>query len=184
MPVPRDAEGEEPGRPLYSSHVTAGSSASAARNPTERPRIPGTVLHPDEIHDRTRHRVEYFEAKQATHYEKKERDAIRTQIGKEIRDKCRAELDDYYDCMCERTFTFVACRSFAAAVQKCIKKYERPEVMDKRWQEIALEREALGLSRINRRQRKYYNKYISDVDGSGWLPRRKTETTGPGDQGA
>lgn len=141
------------------------------------------MLHPDEIHQRTRRRVEYFEAKQATHYEKKENDAIRAQIGKEIRDKCRPELDDYYDCMCERTFTFIACRSYAAAVHKCIAKYEKPEVMKARWEEVAREREALGLSRINRRQRKYYNKYISDLDGSGWLPA-KTEATGTGDKEA
>lgn len=40
----------------------------------------------------------------------------------------RPELDDYYDCMCDRTITFLACRGYAAAVQKCVKKYELSSV--------------------------------------------------------
>ncbi|EPR64855.1 putative CHCH domain protein [Toxoplasma gondii TgCatPRC2] len=185
MPAFNGASREEPGRFPHSDAVKSSADSSSAPpspSPKEGSWIPGTVLHPDDIHQSTRRRIEYFEAKQATHYEKKENDAIRKQIGKEIRDKCRPELDEYYDCMCDRTFTFIACRRYAEAVQKCVKKYEEPEAMNKRWEEVAQEREALGLSRINRRQRKYYNKYITDLDGSGWLPKPKTEVPGSGNK--
>ncbi|PHJ24903.1 chch domain protein, partial [Cystoisospora suis] len=136
-------------------------------------RVTSSLLDPELIHERTGRRVEYFEAKVATQYEKKEREAIRKIVGREIREKCRPELDDYYDCMCDRTVTFLACRGYAAAVQKCVKKYENSATLPDRWQEIAREREALGLSLVKRQQRKIYNKYISDMDGAGWLPKRK-----------
>lgn len=132
-------------------------------------------LNPNLVAKRTAARIPFFEIKEIAELEKKEMKAIKQQIGKEIRDMCRESLDDYVECMVERTFTFLRCRSLAVAARRCVAQYETPEFLEKRTAELKAEREALGLSILRRKERQPYNKFISDPSGRGWLPEKQQD---------
>lgn len=119
-------------------------------------------LNPKVVAQRTAGRVPFFEIKEIAELEKKEMKIIKQQIGKEIRDMCRESLDEYVDCMIERTFTFLRCRSLAHAARRCIEKYETREFLDQRIAELKAQREAAGLSLLRRNERQPYNKFLSN----------------------
>eukprot|EP00747_Dinoflagellata_sp_TGD_P182415 gnl/TRDRNA2_/TRDRNA2_36660_c0_seq1.p1 gnl/TRDRNA2_/TRDRNA2_36660_c0~~gnl/TRDRNA2_/TRDRNA2_36660_c0_seq1.p1 ORF type:complete len:195 (-),score=44.18 gnl/TRDRNA2_/TRDRNA2_36660_c0_seq1:145-729(-) len=117
-------------------------------------------------------RVPYLEAREAVELEQKEVKAARAELGREIREACRPEIDEYIDCCVGRIWTMMACKPKAIAMRRCMKKIETPEYVDKRLEEIMRERESAGTSVVNnvrkgatRERRALYNKAINaEVD--------------------
>jgi len=117
-------------------------------------------------------RVPYLEAREAVELENKEMKAVREQLGKEIREICRPEIDEYVDCCVGRIFTVFRCKPKAFIMRRCMRQVETPEWIEKRQSEILAEREAKGLSLVNntgsgqtRERRALYNKaFLPQVD--------------------
>merc|ERR1719329_920367 len=108
-----------------------------------------------------------MEAREAAELEEKERKAAKQVLGKEIREMCRPEIDEYVDCCVGRLWTIMACKREALLMRRCMKNIETPEFVEKRMREIMAEREAAGESIVNnygkgatRERRALYNKAI------------------------
>merc|ERR1712151_395456 len=103
------------------------------------------------------------------------------EIGREIREACRPEIDEYVDCCVGRIWTITACKPHALRMRRCMKKIETPEFVERRTGEILAERESSGTSIINnvgkgvtRERRALYNRAIlSEVDNPSELIIRK-----------
>mmetsp|Transcript_68222 Transcript_68222/g.211072 ORF Transcript_68222/g.211072 Transcript_68222/m.211072 type:complete len:177 (-) Transcript_68222:12-542(-) len=113
------------------------------------------------------HRVAYLEAREAVELEAKELKAVRNLVGKEVRETCRPEIDEYVDCCVGRIFTLSACKPLALRMRRCMKKVETPEFVERRTAEIMAEREHTGESLVNnaakgttRERRAMYNRAI------------------------
>mmetsp|Transcript_21329 Transcript_21329/g.63650 ORF Transcript_21329/g.63650 Transcript_21329/m.63650 type:complete len:182 (-) Transcript_21329:40-585(-) len=113
-------------------------------------------------------RLPYFEAREASMLEQKELAAVHESIGKEVREMCRPEIDEYVDCCVGRMFSFIMCKRQAIVMRRCISKIETPEYIDRRVKELLKEREKSGQSLINNRgagttreRRAMYNKAIA-----------------------
>jgi len=132
----------------------------------------------DVIWQRTKNRIPYFEIREVLDLECKEKEAATKIFAKEVRDICRAEIDEYIDCMIDRHWTVLACKPLAIDMRNCVRKYETPEYMPRRIDEIMREREKQGEDIIKRQDRMKYNRYFNDSNGDGWLPPRpgKPET--------
>lgn len=112
-------------------------------------------------------RVPYLEAREAVELEQTEIKAVKAQIGAEVREKCRPEIDEYIDCCVGRIFTIGQCKPHALRMRRCLKKVETPEFVERRMAEIRKERESTGESVINntvsgrsRNRRALYNNAI------------------------
>mmetsp|Transcript_40944 Transcript_40944/g.64926 ORF Transcript_40944/g.64926 Transcript_40944/m.64926 type:complete len:203 (-) Transcript_40944:84-692(-) len=113
-----------------------------------------------------RGRNAYMEAREAVELEQKERKGAREALGKELREKCRPEIDEYIDCCVGRIFTMFACRPEALKMRVCLKKLEKPEFIEQRMTELLKKREESGESVVNnadgrtRERRALYNRAI------------------------
>lgn len=118
--------------------------------------------------DRMRNaRMPYLEAREAVELEQKELKAVREEIGREIREVCRPEIDDYVDCCVGRMWTMMQCKKPALIMRRCMKQIETPEYVERRTREILTEREQSGKSILNneaagktRQRRALYNRAI------------------------
>merc|ERR1711907_389327 len=93
--------------------------------------------------------------------------AAKEQLGREIREICRPEIDEYVDCCVGRFWTMMACKPEALRMRRCMKKHEgNPEYVDRRMTEILAQREKNGESVVNnadgrtRERRALYNRAI------------------------
>mmetsp|Transcript_144721 Transcript_144721/g.360784 ORF Transcript_144721/g.360784 Transcript_144721/m.360784 type:complete len:181 (+) Transcript_144721:112-654(+) len=128
-------------------------------------------------------RVPYLEAREAVELEQKELKAVREQLGREIREICRPEIDEYIDCCVGRIFSIFQCKPHSLRMRRCMNKIETPEWVDRRTAELLAEREATGESLINnvgkgatRERRAMYNRAIlSEVDDPSEMSIRKPQ---------
>mmetsp|Transcript_33176 Transcript_33176/g.50126 ORF Transcript_33176/g.50126 Transcript_33176/m.50126 type:complete len:180 (+) Transcript_33176:60-599(+) len=140
-------------------------------------------LDKEEIDARRNHRNAYMEAREAVELEQKELKAVHEQIGKEIREMCRPEIDEYVDCCVGRVFTLLQCKPYAFRLRRCIAKVETPEFVSRRTKELLAEREANGESILNnatkgttRERRAMYNRAIlSNVEDTEDMLIKKPE---------
>jgi len=117
---------------------------------------------PEIVAEGRENRIPYFEAKEAMDLEMKELKEVRKQIGTELREHCRPEIDEYVDCMVGRIWTVLQCKPHAKEMRRCLKKLETPEYIEKRTKELLLERERNGTSILKSKARGNYNKLFYD----------------------
>ncbi|CAK0898265.1 unnamed protein product, partial [Prorocentrum cordatum] len=176
---------EEPWRP---------KEEQPARPEVKRP-APGDADFPvdaETVRKNREGRVAYLEAREACQLEQKEINAVREQIGKEVRQACAPEIDEYVDCCVGRWFSLMACKPHALRMRRCMKKIETPEYVERRTAELMKERETAGESIVNnqgkgatRGRRAMYNRAIlPEVDDPNeFLMRGKTGTRQFADSG-
>ena len=69
-------------------------------------------------------RIPYFEMREVEAQKISEESIAKQMVGKEIRDLCRPEIDEYIDCVTDRMFTVLKCKPLALTMRKCVAKYE------------------------------------------------------------
>jgi COX assembly mitochondrial protein 1 len=69
-------------------------------------------------------RVPYLEMREVEVQKIGEESIAKQVVGKEIRDLCRPEIDEYIDCVTDRMFTILKCKPLAMKMRKCVAKYE------------------------------------------------------------
>jgi COX assembly protein 1 len=69
-------------------------------------------------------RIPYFEMREVEVQKMSEEGIARQMVGKEIRDLCRPEIDEYVDCLTDRMFTVLKCKPLALRMRRCVAKYE------------------------------------------------------------
>ena len=98
--------------------------------------------------------------REATQIEMKELKEAQFQLGNELREKCRPEIDSYVECCTDRVFSmFKACKQPAIDMRKCLKKVETKEYVDRRTREILEERLANGTSLVRATDRTFIQFY-------------------------
>merc|ERR1719491_1548169 len=147
-------------------------------------------LDEETIRKNRNNRIPYLEAREAVELEQKELKAVREHLGKDIREQCRPEIDEYIDCCVGRIWTMFQCKPHATRMRRCMAKIETPEWVERRTKELLVEREANGESLVNnqakgstRERRSMYNKAIlpESEDPSEFMLRKpKAEVRKPG----
>lgn len=112
------------------------------------------------VDEARKRRLPYFESREAVEVEKKEREAIDRIMTRRIRKLCAPEIDDYVNCIVDRTFTFLLCKPLCRKMKRCLKEYETPEQLTKMRRQIAKERVEDGTSLLRLKGRAMYNKYF------------------------
>lgn len=69
-------------------------------------------------------RIPYLEMREVEVQKMSEESIARQIVGKEIRDLCRPEIDEYVDCVTDRMFSILTCKPLALRMRKCVAKYE------------------------------------------------------------
>jgi COX assembly protein 1 len=69
-------------------------------------------------------RIPYLEMREVEVQKMSEESIARQIVGKEIRDLCRPEIDEYIDCVTDRMFSILTCKPLALRMRKCVAKYE------------------------------------------------------------
>lgn len=114
----------------------------------------------EEIDKKRKARSPYFMIREATQIEMKELKEAQFQLGNELREKCRPEIDSYVECCTDRVFSmFKACKQPAIDMRKCLKKVETKEYVDRRTREILEERLANGTSLVRATDRTFIQFY-------------------------
>eukprot|EP00916_Digyalum_oweni_P017269 GHVL01028248.1.p1 GENE.GHVL01028248.1~~GHVL01028248.1.p1 ORF type:complete len:195 (-),score=34.52 GHVL01028248.1:21-605(-) len=110
------------------------------------------------------HRHPYFESREEQYLETKERTQAEHLLGRQIRDACRAEIDEYIDCMTPKFLTVYKCRGLCEKMRRCVRKIETPEYVERRLREIMAEREANNTSLIRRTEIAAANSLIDPTE--------------------
>ena len=134
---------------------------------TPKPQLDDLPVDMDTVDKNRNRRIPYLEAREAVELEQKELKAVREQIGREIREVCRPEIDEYIDCCVGRVWTMMQCKKYALLMRRCMRKVETPEFVERRTAELLKEREEQGKSIVNnmgkgatRERRALYNRAI------------------------
>ncbi len=69
-------------------------------------------------------RIPYLEMREVEVQKIGEESIAKQVVGKEIRDLCRPEIDEYVDCVTDRMFTILRCKPLALKMRRCVAKYE------------------------------------------------------------
>lgn len=69
-------------------------------------------------------RIPYLEMREVEVQKISEETIAKQVVGKEIRDLCRPEIDEYVDCVTDRMWTILKCKPLAMKMRKCVAKYE------------------------------------------------------------
>jgi COX assembly protein 1 len=69
-------------------------------------------------------RIPYLEMREVEVQKMSEEGIAKQIVGKEIRDLCRPEIDEYVDCLTDRMFTVLKCKPLALRMRRCVAKYE------------------------------------------------------------
>jgi len=111
----------------------------------------------EEIERNRDKRSAYFQVREATQLELKELKEAHFEVGCELREKCRPEIDDYMGCCTDRLFSIYRCNEPAIIMRKCLKKVETREFVDARTNQILQQRKEDGRSLIRSDERALYN---------------------------
>nr|PVC52209.1 hypothetical protein MACL_00000961 [Theileria orientalis] len=71
------------------------------------------------------HPLSYLEFRESEYKVSKERKEAIKDIAASIRDKCRAEIDEYVNCCTEKNFIIFNCKNQSKDLHKCIRIYQR-----------------------------------------------------------
>lgn len=122
------------------------------------------------IEENRKKRNSFFEIKESTLVEQKEHKEVQKILAHEMRDKCRAEIDEYVDCTVGRLWTVLKCKELMKKMRACLKKYENLEYVKFREKQIMEERKKNGTSIMRSDERAKYNRFINPDNGRGWVP--------------
>ena len=126
---------------------------------------PDLPLPREEVDKNRQNRSPYFMIREATQIEMKELKEAQFELGNELREKCRPEIDSYVECCTDRVFSiFKACKQPAIDMRKCLKKVETKEYVDRRTREILEERLRNGRSLVRATDRSMYNDCFLPTD--------------------
>lgn len=128
----------------------------------------------------TEQRSPYIEVREYNYVEQAERKAVRNRIGREVRDKCRSEYDEFFDCLTNSFLNLhFFCKKENDDVNKCQQKYRYHEFAREREAQLNRDREASGESQLKRKERAKYNRFVPDKgpNQKGWLPRSNNSAT-------
>eukprot|EP00920_Eleutheroschizon_duboscqi_P010711 GHVT01025121.1.p1 GENE.GHVT01025121.1~~GHVT01025121.1.p1 ORF type:complete len:217 (-),score=13.51 GHVT01025121.1:2018-2668(-) len=129
------------------------------------------TLSSDDILARRERRFVWWELREALYIQDKEKKAVREILGKEFRDICRAEIDEYVDCNASHPWAFLTrCRSQAKTMRQCLSSIETPEYVHKRELELMEQRECDGTSLVRKADRSQHNRWMQKQGVDGWLP--------------
>jgi len=81
-------------------------------------------LNAEKLREGREGRIPYFEMREVEVQKNSEESIAKQIVGKEIRDLCRPEIDEYIDCVTDRMFTILKCKPLSLKMRKCIAKYE------------------------------------------------------------
>ncbi|CAD2096454.1 hypothetical protein YYG_04606 [Plasmodium vinckei petteri] len=112
------------------------------------------------IENNRNNRVPYFEIKESTMIEQKEKKEVQKILALELRDKCRPEIDEYVECSVGRLWTILKCKDLMMQMRNCLKKYENFEYIKYRENQIMEERKKNGTSLFRSNERAKYNRFI------------------------
>ena len=79
---------------------------------------------PEKLQEGRHARIPYLEMREVEVQKMSEESIARQIVGKEIRDLCRPEIDEYIDCVTDRMFSILTCKPLALRMRKCVAKYE------------------------------------------------------------
>ncbi|EKX73401.1 hypothetical protein BEWA_054570 [Theileria equi strain WA] len=68
------------------------------------------------------------------------------QIGADIRNKCRAEIDEYVNCSAETNLVMFKCKNEAKELYKCVRIYQKDAATPEAQQKVMEERVRKGES--------------------------------------
>ncbi|SBT30855.1 conserved Plasmodium protein, unknown function [Plasmodium ovale wallikeri] len=125
------------------------------------------------IENNRNNRIPYFEIKESTMIEQKERKEAQKILALELRDKCRAEIDDYIECSVGKLWTILKCKDLMIEMRKCLRKYENLEYVKFREKQIIEERKKNGTSLHRSDERARYNRFVYTDNEKGWIPEKK-----------
>lgn len=125
------------------------------------------------IEDNRKKRNPFFEIKESTLIEQKEQKEVQKILALEMRDKCRAEIDEYVDCTVGRLWTVLKCKELMKNMRACLKKYENLEYVKFREKQIMEERKKNGTSIMRSDERAKYNRFINPDKDQGWVPGKE-----------
>ncbi|KYO01429.1 hypothetical protein PGSY75_0729600 [Plasmodium gaboni] len=111
----------------------------------------------DFIENNRNKRIPYFEIKEST----------------QLRNKCRAEIDEFVECSVGRMWTILKCKDLMISMRKCLKKYENLEYVKFREKQIIEERKKNGTSLYRSDERARYNRFVYTDNEKGWIPEKK-----------
>eukprot|EP00928_Gymnodinium_smaydae_P046473 TRINITY_DN30968_c0_g1_i1.p1 TRINITY_DN30968_c0_g1~~TRINITY_DN30968_c0_g1_i1.p1 ORF type:complete len:193 (+),score=37.52 TRINITY_DN30968_c0_g1_i1:61-639(+) len=148
--------------------LASGAAAAAPAVSSSRAALPTDLPVDRDTVDKNRNgRVAYLESREAVALEEKELKAVREEIGREVREACRPEIDDYVDCCVGRVFSMMQCKKPALIMRRCMRQIETPEFVERRTRELLKQREEKGMSFLNnsgkgatRERRALYNRAI------------------------
>eukprot|EP00922_Rhytidocystis_sp_ex-Travisia-forbesii_P034259 GHVS01050881.1.p1 GENE.GHVS01050881.1~~GHVS01050881.1.p1 ORF type:complete len:212 (-),score=36.78 GHVS01050881.1:293-928(-) len=131
------------------------------------------------IESMTNKRNPYIEIREYSWVEEKERKAVRHLVGKEIRDKCRPEFDEYHDCVQGCFMSVSKCEPMYDDVKRCLNQYQNNQQLLIREAEMISQREHSGTGLLKMKQRAKYNRFIDnpEVSHGGWLPRSQAASS-------
>ena len=78
----------------------------------------------EKLQEARQQRIPYFEMREVEVQKMSEEGIAKQIVGKEIRDLCRPEIDEYVDCLTDRMFTVLKCKPLALRMRRCVAKYE------------------------------------------------------------
>ncbi|SCA48308.1 conserved Plasmodium protein, unknown function [Plasmodium ovale] len=125
------------------------------------------------IENNRNNRIPYFEIKESTMIEQKERKEAQKILALELRNKCRAEIDDYVECSVGKLWTILRCKDLMIEMRKCLRKYENLEYVKFREKQIIEERKKNGTSLHRSDERARYNRFVYTDNEKGWIPEKK-----------
>ena len=79
---------------------------------------------PEKLQEGRNSRIPYLEMREVEAQKISEQGIAKQIVGKEIRDLCRPEIDEYIDCVTDRMLTVLRCKPLALRLRKCVAKYE------------------------------------------------------------
>merc|ERR1712139_397401 len=98
--------------------------------------VPEPPMDAATIEQNRNRRNPYLEAREAVELEQKERKAAKEQLGREVREICRPEIDEYVDCCVGRLFSIFQCKPHSLRMRRCMNKVETPEWVERRTAEV------------------------------------------------
>ncbi|XP_955299.1 uncharacterized protein TA18550 [Theileria annulata] len=90
--------------------------------------------------------ISYLEFREAEYKMAKERKEVLKSIGASIRDKCRAEIDEYVNCCSENRFINFKCKKESNEMHKCIRHYQKDATTPEAIRKVMKERFEEGKS--------------------------------------
>jgi COX assembly protein 1 len=78
----------------------------------------------EKLQEGRQQRIPYLEMREVEVQKMSEEGIAKQIVGKEIRDLCRPEIDEYVDCLTDRMFTVLKCKPLALRMRRCVAKYE------------------------------------------------------------